>query len=102
MSHRIVFGNRSFLLLVLHLKEIDDMSPRILLLALHLQYNGNWDKVYNAILKRMKPHKRFITKAQKVHRKYLTILDKDYPQHLKTQYRPPFVIPGYFYVEDLL
>ena len=72
------------------------MSARVLLLALHLQYNGKWDKVYKAIVKRVKPRKRFITKAQKVEREYLTILDVDYPQHLKIQHKPPFVISGLY------
>lgn len=70
------------------------MEGRVLVLALHLQYNGNWDKIYRAILKKIKPHKKYIAKAEKVQRDYLTLLDEDYPHHLKVQYRPPFVIAG--------
>lgn len=68
------------------------MEGRVLILALHLQYNGNWDKIYRAITNKSEPHKKYIAKAKKVQYNYLTLLDKDYPQELKFQYKPPFVI----------
>lgn len=68
------------------------MEGRVLILALHLQYNGNWDKIYRAITNKSEPHRKYLAKAKKVQYNYLTLLDKDYPQELKFQYKPPFVI----------
>lgn len=68
------------------------MEGRVLILALHLQYNGNWDKIYRAIKNKSEPHRKYLAKAKKVQYNYLTLLDKDYPQELKFQYKPPFVI----------
>ncbi len=68
------------------------MEGRVLILALHFQYNGNWDKIYRAIENKNEPHKKYIAKAKKTQYNYLTLLDKDYPQELKFQYKPPFVI----------
>ena len=68
------------------------MEGRVLILALHLQYNGNWDKIYRAISNKSEPHRKYLAKAKKVQYNYLTLLDKDYPQELKFQYKPPFVI----------
>lgn len=71
------------------------MEGRVLILALHLQYNGNWDKIYRAITNKSEPHRKYIAKAKKLQYNYLTLLDKDYPQELKFQYKPPFVIASY-------
>lgn len=70
----------------------NNMEGRVLILALHLQYNGNWDKIYRAITNKSEPHRKYLAKAKKVQYNYLTLLDKDYPQELKFQYKPPFVI----------
>ena len=70
------------------------MEGRVLILALHFQYNGNWDKIYRAISNKSEPHKKYIAKAKKVQCNYLTLLDGSYPQELKFQYKPPFVIAG--------
>ena len=68
------------------------MEGRLLILALHFQYNGKWDKIYRAIENKSEPHRKYLAKAKKVQYNYLTLLDKDYPQELKFQYKPPFVI----------
>ena len=68
------------------------MEGRVLILALHFQYNGNWDKIYRAIENKSEPHKKYIAKAKKLQYNYLTLLDGGYPQELKFQYKPPFVI----------
>lgn len=68
------------------------MKAKVLVLALHFQYNGNWEKIFNAIMKKSIPHKKYIAKAEKVKHNYISIVDENYPQLLKVFYRPPFII----------
>ena len=70
------------------------MEGRVLIKKKQIQQNGKWDKVYRDKTKKSKPHKKYITKAKKVQYHYLTLLDSGYPQELKFQYKPPFVIAG--------
>ena len=49
----------------------NNMEGRVLILALHLQYNGNWDKIYRAITNKSEPHRKYIAKAKKLQYKYI-------------------------------
>jgi DNA processing protein len=69
------------------------------LLYFNLKYKGNWDKIYDAL-----EHKERIEASdledieKRINCKYITILDKRYPNNLRMSYRPPFVL---FYEGDI-
>lgn len=59
------------------------------------KYNGNWDDIYGAILRKEKVDKDDLyrtTKRLKEEVDYTTLIDDDYPDHLKYQYKPPFLL----------
>lgn len=72
------------------------MRGRDILIYLSLKYEGDWDKIYQAI-KRKEPinanlYKELITTLKS---DAVTIIDPYYPEHLKQCYKPPFVL--YYY-----
>ena len=72
------------------------MKSRELLVYLSIKYEGDWDKIYNAIQMKEKVD---IDEARKVNSnnkaKIITCVDDDYPLCLKNAYHPPFVL--YYY-----
>jgi len=71
------------------------MNGRDTLLILSLYFNGDWDKIYNAITERFDPLPYIYLLKEKRKYSYMTILDDDYPFYLKKTVKPPFVI--YYY-----
>ncbi|MFA5481547.1 MAG: DNA-processing protein DprA, partial [Bacilli bacterium] len=71
-------------------------TGREILIYLSIKYKGNWDEIYAAI-KRKEPidDVAFADSLASVKAKTITILDKNYPEHLKQCYKPPFVL--YYY-----
>lgn len=67
------------------------MKAREALVALWLQYDGDWDKIYNALVKKIIPSKTYINKAKQMAHKFYTIVDDDYPLS-KYVYKPLFVV----------
>ena len=67
------------------------MKAREALIALWLQYNGNWDKIYDALVNKTRPNKTYINKAEQMAHKFYTIIDEDYPLN-KYVYKPLFVV----------
>ncbi|QGS51752.1 DNA-processing protein DprA [Spiroplasma tabanidicola] len=64
-----------------------------ILLYFSLKYNGNWDKIYNALEKKEKIlHSQLEETCQKIDCDFLTILSPLYPNFLKSAHKPPFVI----------
>ncbi|MDD4154705.1 MAG: DNA-processing protein DprA [Bacilli bacterium] len=75
------------------------MTGRDILIFLALKYKGCWDDIYGAI-KRKEPiddnHYNDLMATLKANT--LTIIDKNYPEHLKQCHKPPFVL---FYYGDI-
>lgn len=67
-----------------------------ILLFFALKYCGNWDKIYEALEKKEKVSVENINKInddiQKGKYKFISILDKDYPDYFKNAYKPPFIL----------
>ena len=75
------------------------MTSQNILAYLAIKYDGDWNKIYNAI-----KFKEVISAADieqvlsECTTKYITILDDDYPSEFKNVYRPPIVL---FYKGDI-
>ena len=70
-----------------------------ILVYLSIIHNGNWNKIYDDILNKRPIEKEDVKESiKKINVKYLTILNENYPQCLKSTYKPPFVI---FYKGDI-
>lgn len=75
------------------------MNCRNQLIAMAVKYEGNWQKIYEALEQKLffsEEEALQITNGLKC--QTLTILDKDYPTYLKMIRRPPFVL---FYLGDI-
>jgi DNA processing protein len=69
------------------------------LLYFALKYQGNWDKIYEALDKKEKiKAEDLATIENKINCKYLTIINPLYPNKLKNSYKPPFIL---FYQGDI-
>ena len=72
------------------------MSGRELLLYLSIKYEGDYQKLLDAITAKEKVKEEdVIERIKDVKCKYLTILDEEYPDYLKHVYKPPIVL--YYY-----
>lgn len=76
------------------------MEGNDVLLYLALKYKGNWDAMYNAIKEKEDLPKNYDFKKMRegVKSKFITLLDVNYPDFLKTLYKPPLVL---FYYGDI-
>lgn len=75
------------------------INSRDVLVSLSVKYDGNWDKVYNAITSKEDINEEMVASLMsKVKSDYITILDNNYPDILKQTYKPPFVL---FYKGDI-
>jgi DNA processing protein len=69
------------------------LSGRDILLYLTLKYNGDWDKIYNAIRNKEDIDYKDAEKVlDEYPGEYITMLDEEYPAILKQCYKPPFVL----------
>lgn len=75
------------------------MTGRDILIYLSLRYKGCWDDIYGAI-KRKEPidDDAYKEAMATLKSEALTIIDKNYPEHLKQCHKPPFVL---FYYGDI-
>ena len=72
------------------------MDGRKILLYLSLKYDGDWDKVFNAIIDKENVPLEELSKVEnRIKSNYLTIIDDNYPEYLKKTYKPPIVL--YYY-----
>ena len=75
------------------------MKPQEILFYFTYLHHGNWDKIYDSILKKEPIDESKLAEFQKNnHYSYITLLDKDFPECLKNIEMPPYVI---FYQGDL-
>lgn len=71
------------------------IASKEILLALHFEYKGNFNKIYNFLKNRedfIPLYKKWKDKINKVKNKYVCLLDDDYPNSIKRICKPPFVI----------
>lgn len=70
-----------------------------ILIYFAIKYQGDWDKIYNAINKKEKVEKEDLDKVLSSNSsECITLINKDYPSRLKSIYKPPFVL---FYKGDI-
>ena len=67
-----------------------------ILIFFAIKYQGNWDKIYQALETKEKVSleeiKKIQLKIKKENWKIITIIDLEYPKKLKETYKPPFVL----------
>lgn len=70
-----------------------------ILMYLSVIHKGNWDKIMEALQnKDYVDEEAILKKKQELKCKYVTFLDKEYPEQLKEIFKPPFVL---FYYGDI-
>lgn len=75
------------------------MKARELLAYLSFLFEGDWDRIYNAVKTKYKVEQEDVDKFVKENKNdYITIIDDDYPKSLKSIGKPPFVL---FYKGDI-
>ena len=74
------------------------MSVKNKLVALAIKYNGDWKKIYEDVANKADVEIEYITKAENLKCKTVTMVDEEYPPQLKQAWKPPFVL---FYYGDL-
>lgn len=75
------------------------MHPsRDTLIAIAIKYEGNWDNMFNAMVKREAVEAIYYEKVARLKCNVVTMIDANYPQQLKEVHKPPLVL---FYYGDL-
>ena len=75
------------------------MESKEILVYLSMKYDGNWDKIYDAIANKEELEEEEVLKTlEKVKSRYVILTDEEYPESLKQMYKPPFVL---YYVGDI-
>lgn len=78
-------------------KQVDEKPFKMsdILIYFYEKYEGDWDKIYKAIRRKeavnSEQAKKFL-KGYKDKYEYVTIIDNDYPEEYKANYKPPIVI----------
>ena len=72
------------------------MDSKKLLVYFSRKYKGDWDQIFRAIKDKEEYEIEDVEKASRnVGSRFITIFDDEYPEFLKTSYKPPFVL--YYY-----
>ena len=71
------------------------MEPRDILVAYSLKYCGDWNLMYRAITQRESVEDKYKKMVQELECKTLTLMDSNYPEHLRAISKPPLVL--YYY-----
>ena len=71
------------------------VSARTKLIAISLKYNGDWKKIFEDVTLRRDVEDEYVEKAEQLKCGTLTMVDDEYPEHLKHTYQPPIVL--YYY-----
>ena len=71
---------------------------RNFLIYFAIKYSGDFDKIYQAIINKELVEQKDIEQIKRSNISAVTILDLEYPNSLKTCYKPPFVL---FYKGDI-
>ena len=78
-------------------KEVEntEMKMNDILIYFYEKYEGDWDSIYKAINQKEKVNyseaNQFL-KSYKDKYDYVTLIDNDYPEEYKGNYKPPFVL----------
>lgn len=71
---------------------------RDILIYFAIKYNGEWQKIFDAIKnKESIDDEEILKQVEKVKNQSITLIDEDYPERLKNVFKPPFVL---FYKGD--
>ena len=76
------------------------ITARTKLIAMSIKYDGNWNKIYNAITRREDVESVYVEKAENLKCGTLTLVDSDYPEQLRHLKDPPIVL--YYYGDKSL
>ena len=69
------------------------LKPNQILHYLALKYDGDWDKISQAVNNKERPDDELYKKlASACHSKFVTLIDPEYPQALRQIYKPPLVL----------
>ncbi len=72
------------------------LSAKTVLLYLSVKYKGDWESIFEAIKRKEKfSHEDALETEKSIKCKTLAITDSDYPESLKTCFKPPFIL--YYY-----
>ena len=74
------------------------MEAKEIILALALKYSNDWQLIYEGIKTKEDLTEEDLQRVADFKGNYITVLDKEYPQRLKSMYHLPFVL---FYEGDL-
>ena len=78
------------------------MKGRDIIIFLAIKYEGDWNRIYQAIKEKEHVQEEEVHHAlARVRSHVLTIIDDDYPESLKKIYKPPFVLFYYGNVQLL-
>ena len=78
-------------------KQVDEkpFGMNDILIYFYEKYEGDWDEIYKAIQRKeavnSEQAKKFL-KGYKDKYDYVTLIDNEYPDEYKANYKPPFVI----------
>lgn len=67
------------------------LKARDIIIAIWKKYNGNWERIYQAIANKEEIDAEEFLKDIDTNN-YVTLLDDEYPQDIKQSYKPPFVL----------
>ena len=66
---------------------------RYVLLYFAIKYDGNWEKIYNALCaKERAKESELKTYKSRNYDNWISLIDKEYPEEFKYVFKPPFVI----------
>ncbi len=78
---------------------MNPLNAKTILLFLSLKYKGDWESIYEAIRKKEKFSREEALEAEKnIKCNVLAITDDEYPEALKSCFKPPFIL---YYYGDL-
>ena len=78
-------------------KQVDESSFGMsdILIYFYEKYEGDWDEIYKAINQKERvdaTEAKFFLKKYRDKYDYVTLIDNEYPDEYKANYKPPFVI----------
>ena len=74
------------------------MEPRKTIIAYAIKYNGDWDKIYQALHRLEVIEPEYEERVDNLKCGTLVITDINYPAHIRNIFKPPFV---FFYYGDI-
>lgn len=76
-------------------EDAEPSKMRDILIYLYEKYDGDWDDLYTAIQNKERVDINVVESTVKRHKKkydYVTMIDRNYPEEYKGNYKPPIVL----------